>query len=186
MGVVNGLVLIEPPAGFSFSGTSASFVSYGQISYNAITELNIDSIFSAEYDDYMIVMSYTSSTASDLYMRFRANGATLTTSFYTHQSASSTYSETTVTAARTVNGAFATIGLNGNTNSAGNALTITVMDPFAPQKTNFRVDQAGGRTTNQVRFTVGTHNQAVYIDGINIYPSGGTITGNLNVYGVRK
>lgn len=185
MGTVNGLVLIKPTS-FSFAGTAGSIPTGGQMAYTAVTSLIVDEIFSADYDEYLMIMSLVASANVDMFVRFRSYGQTLTSNLYTNQSSNDQYSDTTVTHARTVNGANIPAAVLGATNNSACLISMTFYDPYLPKKTSMRADSATGRLTNNVRQVQGTYNQAVFTDGLEISFTGGTVTGTATVYGVRK
>ena len=77
------------------------------------------------------------------------------------------------------------LGATGSILKSG--YTINMYDPFVAQATAFdaicQTAVASGARTN---LNCGTHNQTVSYTGFTFYPSSGTITGSVSVYGYNK
>ena len=187
MGAINGLVLISPNQ-FSYSGTGGQILNQGQISYNAVTNLTIDNIFSKEYDDYCLLLRYTGTANGEwLYIQYRFGGVNNSSSFYSLQHTRGYYNSTNNTT-RVVNTSSAYVGWFGS-NNWNNITQMNIYNPYLPLKTIARTDSAGDYTntyTHSVSNSISTFNQAIPFDGIRIFPGSGTITGTMNIYGVRK
>ena len=152
-------------------------------SFSAAATVNVDSIFSANYDLYRIVWVETDSTsAAETRIQFRTSGATNTTSNYTHQNSFFTTATTSVrnTVATTYSLLTQNVGANGW------SFEINLANPYS----NTRV------TTGWMSGTVDTGSlffngslafgATTRFDGVSIFRSSGTMTGQYYVYGYRN
>ena len=179
-----GMVLVSPTS-IDHSGTSATLGENGQVTFNAVTSLSLNGVFTADFDNYVISIQHDNATDSNSYSlqgRLRLSGSDASGTNYTRQRLSA--SSTTVSAERTTGADLLDIGRGSGTPSGQ---TIFVYGPFLAQPTAFRnigVDSSSGATIGE---NVMTHSLSTSYDGITIYPgSGKSITGTLTVMGVRS
>ena len=86
MAEIAGLKLIVPSSvSATGAGSSATIGAKGKITYSSAVTLQIDGVFSATYDNYLMVAVSTIGTSANLYLRYRAAGVTATASNYAHQ-----------------------------------------------------------------------------------------------------
>lgn len=184
----NGLHLITPTS-VSISGGSgsATISANGSVSFsNFWGDMSFNGVFSADYDNYMIVCHYAPDTTStgSANFRLRASGVDNTTaSSYTQQQL--TANGTSITTSRTASTATSFWNF-GNTTSG----TIAYLyGPYLSQPTvcrNLSASQQGGAMMQDVAFT---HNQSTSYDGFTInFISGGYVaqSGRVAVYGMRN
>jgi hypothetical protein len=62
MAAGDGLVSMTPSS-IAHSGTSASINADGGVDFTAVTELSLNGVFTSDYDNYLIVMRFTDTTA---------------------------------------------------------------------------------------------------------------------------
>jgi len=154
-------------------------------SFSAVSSQSITSVFNSTYDDYFVTIDFTGSTALDLRMRLRTTSDDSgSTTYYEHSllygsdggslnyaSGSAGYQRLTWnsgTYQAHVNFVLASPNLSSLTNSTGRYIYLSsggtvVYDGFQ-----------GMSTTVTTQYT-----------GFTIYPSTGTITGKVRVYGMR-
>lgn len=187
MGAVNGLVLIPPTQySFSYSGTGGEIINQAQISFTAVTNMTFDNIFSKDYDDYVILIRYNGTVNGNwLYVQYRSGGANDTASRYSVQYAYSFYNSSPI-AGRALNQTAGYCAYSGS--SYNNITQMLIYNPNLPLKTVLRADTGGDFQSTYVESVTNaiiTQNNATVFDGIRIYPGSGTITGTMNIYGVR-
>lgn len=192
MGAVNGLVLVTPSY-FSYSGTGGEMLNEGQMSFTNITSLSVDNIFTSDFEDYVMIMSFTSATSSNqwMMMRLRSGGVTNSESTYSGQWTYSYYN-TNPTYALVTNTSQAYLGQVGSSGIAGftNFMKISIMNPNMPSKTIVKTELASDYISTYysgVYNSIFTYNQAKVFDGVEIrHNNNQNFTGTMNIYGVRK
>jgi len=182
-----GLDLITPTS-IANSGGSAS-ASGGGVTFTGVSSISLNGVFTSTYLGYICTISVTGSAAADMKLRLRAGGS---------DDAGGNYDNGV---ARIVN--------NGNftswaTNSATNIVDIGQIDNSATLAAWGRLDIAGPQTVGKTRiisdwtgavtgagsaarsFGATVNNATTQFDGVTIYPSTGTITGTIRVYGYHN
>lgn len=72
-----GLVPIVPPT-VAVSGGTATANSLGTVTFNSVTSIRLDGVFTSAYRNYRIVINWGKTTASDnFFCQFTANGASM-------------------------------------------------------------------------------------------------------------
>lgn len=158
----------------------------GKITFSAQSSISVNGIFSADFDNYRIVISeFTGSVAggADLQMKLRAAGTDNSTNY-----AFSYLYSTNTTSGRTYNSGQTSlpIGSVAGTYKAS-MLTLDVINPFLAIETSMHTVGSGwGTTANIVYMGAATHLVSTSYDGFSINPSSGTFTGTIRVYGYRN
>jgi hypothetical protein len=176
---LGGMVLLTPTS-IAYTGTSATIGANGSIEFTACSSLSLNGVFSADYDNYMIVMDNVGTIVSSLTGRLRAGGIDNTTaSSYTAQYL---YVYGTVVAA------------NSSTNNVwpyfadatptGDGIQYFLFGPNLAQPTAMRFVSVSGYQNAVVNDGVGTHNQSTSYDGLTFIPAAGNISGLVSVYGL--
>lgn len=99
-----GMTLLVPSAvSVTGGGSSATIGANGKITYSSAVTMQIDGVFSATYDNYLMVGTCTIGTSKNIYLRYRASGVTATASNYAHQQLAAL--STSVSGSRTTGGA---------------------------------------------------------------------------------
>ena len=149
-------------------------------SFSAKSSVSVDDVFSSTYDFYRILISLLGSTAITYSLRLRASGTDASgANTYKYQEAE-VYSSSTSNNARSEN----FIRLGWSDSSKRGTTTLDVFGPNLAATTGFNVP-LGGRFDDAASF-IGEHTVASAYDGFTIFPSSGTITGTLRVYGYRN
>lgn len=174
----SGLELISPTS-IANSGGSAS-ASGGAVTFTTVNSVSLNGVFSSTYQNYEIVLPFeSSSTGADMTLRLRASGSDATgTNYYIQQ--------------LYVLGANAPSGATGNNAQyvfAGSGTT-----KYAGRITLYRPNEAANTFANSFFWNQATalmfrgmeHQVASAYDGFTIYPSTGTITGTVRVYGYKN
>jgi hypothetical protein len=152
--------------------------------FSAVSAVDIDSIFSATYQNYLILMAINSSSGSNaMNLRFRASGSTNTTSNYGS------------------NWEYAAFGSAGATGQLGSAAGSDIayisditgggvyyaMHIFNPQASERTLAVYSGVQTNSYRATGALQFAATTsFDGISFISAAGNVTGNYSVYGFKN
>jgi hypothetical protein len=145
--------------------------------------VNINTCFSAAYDVYMVTVTVTNSTDSDLFLRMRNAGTTDTGNNYDLNWW--TVSNTTFAAARATAQSGIRLGAARTTDLS--AITLMIYNPFVATDTmvtGYGYDSALEASVNS---GVGRHDVASSHDSFVLYPGGGTFSaGKIYVYGLKN
>jgi hypothetical protein len=151
--------------------------------FTAQSSVSINDVFSSEFDNYKVVITtdLTSGTQSFL-LRYRVAGADNSTANYTYQLLDA--AATSITASRINSASSHGIG----TLSAGspNATELTIYNPNRAERTVYQSYHMGAISNAYIRFDSGVFTATTQFTGFTIFPASSTITGRLQVYGLRK
>lgn len=178
-----GMVLLKPTS-IDYSGTSASIGTNGQVTFEAITSLSLNGVFTADFNNYIMYINGTS-TLSGRTLRFsmRSSGSNnSTTNSYVTQRLS--VSGSSVSAARETQSTFFELVNFDDEQRTG--YVISIYNPFLSKPTIARSVSAGGDASAVINDYAATHNVSSSYDGFTFVPSTGSVTGKLSVYGVRS
>ena len=178
--MTNGLV-VQTPTTINVSGT-ATIEANGSVSFSAITLLRLNGVFTADYDNYMITWSGTSSGNTNLGLRFSKAGS---------DDASGTYWRRYVTASGTstyvYDGTYSQMYLFGSGGTWVNGQTAYIFRPYV-NATSAVISQGvydGGAT--YYADLNGLHLVVDQFDGFSIAPGAGTnVTGSITVFGFNQ
>ena len=154
-------------ANFSFTNSAAALV---------------DSVFTSAYTNYKVFVNISGTNTVNCTLGMRASGSTNTTANYTYGSYAIQFGGTTVSGASNQNG---TTWFEGARIQAGepSGTELTFYNPQLAIKTFVQATT----TDTQISRTVGMFfNGTTQFDGFALTPTGGTITGNIRVYGIRN
>lgn len=181
-----GLELVAPSGSPSVAttgaGSSATVSANGSVSFTACATLSLNNVFSADYDNYMIVAWH--STSGDYAWRFRLRASG------TDNSTASSYmfnyifaDSTTVSGSRTTTD-YGQVSARGNTHRTG--FVAQFFGPYLTIPTSYTSMAADDYLNASVFDINGTHNQSVAYDGITFIAAAASFSGRVAVYGVRK
>lgn len=148
--------------------------------FSAVSSQSITSIFSSSFDNYKVIIDFVASTSTVLNLRLRTTSDD-TNSLYQRQYA--TFSGTTAAYARTANDNTWAIQL---IDTPRNNYHIEIGNPNLATQTSmfcFANRAYNNSASNDMLFNFGGHNSTTQFTGFTIYPSAGTITGTVSVYG---
>jgi hypothetical protein len=177
-----GLIPITPTSVAVGSGTGTAN-AVGQVTYSGASSVSLNGVFTSSYRNYKMVLEHTCSTATDLKLRLRAAGTDNTT-------ANSYVAQLAVSTNAAVSGSDST----NNLLTLNNNITTTLINFASNEFFNPQIAAATGIFTFAMNDTNGgyfsmqgaTHNQTVSYDGFTIFPTLGTITGTMSVYGYNQ
>lgn len=184
----NGLILLTPTSVTAAgSGSSATINANGSVSFSTANSISLNGVFSADYDNYRIVVRHTASGGNGtLKFRMRASGTDNTTA--------SSYTTQYLYASTTSVSGFRQATSQGELNRYGNVETGFIVDfygPYLAQPTALRsvtVSLDNTIDTPVIYDCAATHNQSTAYDGFSFYTGTtlATLTGRVAVYGMRK
>jgi hypothetical protein len=188
-----GLSLITPTSIVATGGTG-SISSNGAVTFTTCTAISLNGVFSNTYDNYKVVISGVTQNSSaalwDTNIRLRSSDIDASGNNYTFQM-SRVYGEAG-TGVNAQYGATATYWYLGSQNTGAGAtdgfFSLEFCNPFLSKSTellfsviNFQSD------TNRIYKAGGaTHSVTSPYDGFTFYPSGGTLSGTMRIYGYRN
>ena len=167
-------VAAAPPEG--------GLVHINTTTFSAVASQSFNDVFSSTYDYYRIIATGLTSGDFYLHLRFRVGGVDNTT-------ASSYRSQR-------IKGAGASVSANlstDNSMSVGcwrlngfNSNVFDILNPFLVEETVLHLSNNRDNNPTEVSVFTGIHEQSVSYDGFTLFPSSGTLTGKLSVYGYAK
>jgi hypothetical protein len=179
--MTNGLVVMTPSS-IAYSGTSASINADGSVVFSACSSLSLNGVFTSDYDNYMIVCRGTSSASSLIRMRLRVSGTDDSGANYTWQRIEA--NSTTVSGSRSTGDNQSNIHRMFNVQRTG--FVLNTYGPFLTQPTAWRTTVVADEASASIYDVVGTHSQSSAYDGITLFPSTGSITGLVTVFGFNQ
>jgi len=154
--------------------------------FSAVASVSFDNVFSATYENYIIMTVIDASVNGSLFLRFRTSGSDNSTSNYAWQVINGI--GTSVTGGRLSAQNKTSFG-SGRPTGGYVGLNATVYSPFATQRTTWSYaisDNSNSLTDLQITNLGGAFNGTTSFDGFKLFPNSGTITGTIYVYGVAS
>jgi hypothetical protein len=176
-----GLAIISPTS-IANSGGSAS-ASGGAVTFTGVTSLSLNGVFNSTYDNYRVVIAGTVSSGSLTSMQLRLRAAGTDNSGATAYSYGGGYIGVSAVGFETGSSGASSIISTRWVSTTRNITTIDIASPAMTVATNLTV--LSGGVTNGFTF-FGYQDQATSYDGITFYPSAGTASGVVRVYGYRN
>lgn len=178
-----GLVPIVPPT-VNYSGGTATANTLGTVSFSAVTSISLNNVFSSTYKNYQIIIGdfTTSINSSAIRMRLRVSGSDNATGSY-YQAGAASYSASPV--AYLGSGA-TSFGIGDSSTSKFYSANILITNPFIASETSGSQIISGYSGAVAWVSTNLLHNGIVSFDGLSIYPSSGTMTGSIQVFGYNS
>jgi hypothetical protein len=179
-----GMVIMRPTSiVVAGAGSSASVRAAGGVEFATATSLSLNGVFTADYDDYMIVVRHISSLNDrGVSIRWRISGVDDTSSNYARQRINAL--STTVSASRTTGTTSADFIYTDDSQRSGT--TSYVYGPFLSQPTAHRSCNVVGLDDASLMDVAATHSLSSSYDGFTLFPSTGTTTGQLTVFGLAQ
>ena len=183
MAAGDGLISMTPTS-IAHSGTSATINSDGGVDFSAVTSLSLNGVFTSDYDNYLVVTNFVTSSNSFLgRLRLRDSGSDNTASNYAFQYLD--VSETSITGARSTSQNFSYFHLGGNYMSG---VTAHFYGPALAQPTAWRTITNKGDSVAPSQWfdSANTHSASTSFDGFTIYHASVDFTGNIHVFGYEE
>lgn len=180
-----GAGIVKPTTVDNTGGSSSATINTnGSVTFSACATLSLNGVFSADFDNYMIVMRWQQNTSSpSVYARLRLSGTDATgTSDYNDQSLSA--NSTTISGVRSTTNGYWIAGQSSQTYR--NGLIMHIYGPYLAQPTAYRTITADSTSGARIEDHAGTHELSTAYDGITLYPNANDIGGLICVYGLRN
>jgi hypothetical protein len=163
----------------------AGMVLLNTTSFSAVATQSISDVFSTTYDNYRVVCNVQPSTTVDLQMRYRVSGADNSTSNYNYEGFVTRPNNTNASVSGATNQtSFVIAGLN---NGNANAFSMDIYQPFISDFTKHSlIGHMHDSTSYNASLRGGVFAATTSFTGFTIYPSSGTMTGTVSVYGYNK
>ena len=153
---------------------------------STVSSLSVTDCFSADYDIYQVtITTLQTSTAANIDVRFIDTGGVVSTSTYDEAililPSNTGFSEIRNTGQTSIGG----VSYGGGA-STGASINMMVFNPNDSSSYTFLTDQSNAWTgVLQAYKGIGVEKTTQTITGINFFPSSGTITMEILVYGVK-
>jgi len=168
---------------FGLGGGGLALISTTTFTTSSSVSLPTNS-FTSTYDNYKIALNVSAASATPGYsVRFRAAGTDSTAasySYYTRLSSSSSGADTNTFARSQTSGVLFPAGTGTDLQS----YVIDVMSPKLSQFTSLFFNGVG--TVGNHIYGANVFNNTTSFDSLSVFPSTGTFTGTISVYGMRK
>ena len=154
-------------------------------SFSAVSSQSFNSVFNANYTNYRIISNTTASGSTGyLNFRLRASGSDITASNYTNAAMQAPYASASLS--NDPSGASQSTWRNyGYIDSVQDyAVVQDIFSPFATAWTSYVNLKARLEYGNE--FASGVYKATTSADGFTIYPTSGTISGSVSIYGFNK
>jgi hypothetical protein len=152
-------------------------------SYSAVTSISINSVFSAEFTDYKIILSNTVSSVDGPAVQLRTRTGVTDFNGNVYRTGFAQFGVTNATgqsAAVNLTNDFLRIGFSSDVLGCGSDLTL--FSPFLSQITAIKVISAGSLSLDGSTIINSTQS----FDGFTLFTSSGNMTGTVRVYGIRS
>lgn len=185
MPLLNGLVVMTPSSvAKTGTGSTATINSNGSVVFADCETLSLNGVFTSSYDNYMIVLRFTTSLGGVIHGRLRLSGTDSTsTSDYNSQFIRT--NDTTISGSRsTGNGYWWCASTSDTTMSSG--YSCYIFGPNLAQPTAYRAISAENNQGARIYDFCGTHELSTAYDGISFFQSLGTMSGLFTVFGFNQ
>jgi hypothetical protein len=148
--------------------------------FSAVSAVNLNNVFSATYENYLMLMKFTGSAISGLSVRMRLSGTDNTANSYVRQRLLAY--NTGVSGARTTD----TSATLCNSGTALNSFRAEIFNPFATEPTGFISLAKSSEDVASMTNSTATHDVSTSYDGISLITLVGTMTGTVRIYGYKN
>lgn len=166
----------------AFARSAGGLVLLGTQTFSGSSGINFDNVFSATYDSYEVRAYVVSDNSYSFGIQLRASGTPSATAwnFIIHE----VYSNTQYIVTSTNQ----TYGYLGGLETTYGVYNATICRPFAAAPTVYRAwaTRAGSSANPETWNTGGGHNVSTSYDGITFYPTVGTMTGRISIFGISQ
>jgi len=177
----SGAVTLITPTSTANSGGSVS-TSGGAVTASSVNSVSLNGVFSSTYNNYFFtVQEIIASTNVDVYFRMRASGTDTTAADHNRAGTKVTYSSGTSSTVNDNAGTFFMLGQYDATNKLSSH--VYLYHPNLATDTNYySLNPSRDATIIQGGFL----NNNTQYDGITVYPSSGTLSCTIRVYGLAN
>jgi hypothetical protein len=162
--------------------TQGGLVLLNTTTFSAVSSVSVNNVFNSTYENYRMILTITSKgTTAHTNFRFRVSGSDNTASSY-NWTAAYYLASNNFQSYRTTSASFSQIF-----NSIGQDREQASIEMYAPNlayTTAASISGSHGAGDINWNGSLG-HNSSTQFDGFTIYPSTGTITGTIEIYGYK-
>ena len=184
---VGGLAPATPTT-IANSGGSASLTG-NTVTFTGVSSVSLNGCFTGgDYDNYRLIFRATTSQDAEIRFRWRASGSDQSAGNYVGQTAILA-TGTWTNLQSTDTGTYLVINYTDNPNNDECSGDLTAGSPQAANNSFLYGSTYGGRSGTTLGAFIavgGRYNGTTGYDGFTIYPSAGTITGTVSVYGYKS
>jgi hypothetical protein len=160
----------------------AGMVLLNTTSFSAVSSQSVNDVFSATYENYMLVLNVLSSAADNIIrLRLRASGTDASGSDYNSQAL--VVFSTTVSGSRITSASSLDIFRQ---DTSWNGATSFIHKPNLATATQFNTSNAWSLEGARIGLYTGSHSLTNAYTGYTLLPASGTITGTISTYGINK
>lgn len=178
-----GVKLIVPS-----SAVNGTVSATGAVTFSSVSTVSLNDVFSATYDNYRMFFTLSGCSAdASVFIRLRASGSDSSASYNFINPLYDTSGGASFGQGAADSGMF-TYRIDGGNNNSSYFCDLSISNPFLSQFTNF-VGVGVGRDSGGLTeggSIAGTHTIASSYTGITAYPSSGTFTGTIRIYGLKN
>jgi hypothetical protein len=188
-----GLAKIVPSSVAVGSGTGSA-TALGTVTFSGASSVSLNDVFNSTYRNYRIICNFVSTTGSNSYTSIRMRASNADESGTNYKFAAIGYRSNN-TAYNDYSGASsnATAWQDLGTNASSTTNNFFVFDVINPNESMYTLisgksltyDTASSGILADVNYT-GMHVQGTAYTGFTAFPSAGTISGDVSVYGYTK
>lgn len=152
--------------------------------FNAVSSVSLDNVFSPTYDNYRAVCVLTSTASAAIRMRLRASGVDNSSNNYIEQLF--VVNGTGTGLSRTTTTSWSDLGAVGNNGAFQTALVADFFKPATSDYTTFFANISRVDSGAYIHIVSASQGDAVAFDGFTLFPSSGTFSGSISVYGYKN
>lgn len=155
-------------------------VKTGAVSFSAASSVNVNDVFSANYKNYKIFIQTTlNSGGANGLIRLRVSGADNSTTNYNQQRFN--VFDVNTSSVRTLSGTSWSVF---DIQASGSSAEMTLFNPFDTAKTYYQAHGMYDAASTEMNLRSGAFNATTSFTGFTLFPTTGTITGTIKVYGL--
>jgi hypothetical protein len=181
--MANAVFYLMEPTSIAYTGTSATISANGSVSFTACSSLSLNGVFTADYDNYLVVARNKRSSGTNYFTyRLRDSGVD-------ESSASNYYTSQRLLGYGTVVQGFRVnenYGRGSDYSSIESGRVVYLYGPYLSQPTAVRDVSVSGELGATLDNFASTHSLSNAYDGITFFDGAANATGRVAVYGMRK
>jgi hypothetical protein len=163
-------------------GKNVGLVHLNTTTFSAQSTINIDNVFTSDYDDYRVIVDFTTISASNGFsLRYRTSGSTNSTSNYNLNFVNIEAWTTVGTLTGNQDGTGTSHSVGYNFTGEPSSVSLDIFNPNLSLKTL----ASGISIGNNLSIRAYRFNATTQFDGFSIF-SASNLSGNIRVYGYRK
>ena len=180
----SGLVSVAPTSvGKTGASSTATASTNGQVTFALCETLTLNGVFTSAYSNYRILFAGLASGNPSLQARLSVGGTASSAATYQRQQLIS--SSTTVSALRDSNQTFWIVANNINT-TEGDNMSMDIFNPQVVKNTSFTSLSHSTTAGAYWQSVAGYFSATTSFDGIQLFPTSGTMSGIVTVYGYNQ